>query len=123
MISLKQNEMETLRVLWELGESKPAQIQEHFAWPIDNGTLRSTLVNLVHKKHVVRKREGKAFYYSARVPKTTGLQLMMQGLATIFAKGSTRELVAQLVDTADISPEDLKVIRAAAAGKKPGKAK
>ena len=121
MISLTQNEMEALRILWERGESKPAELHEQFSWPIDNGTLRSTLVNLVHKRHVSRKRKGKAFYYAARVPKTTMLQTLMRGLAQIFAKGSTRELVAQLVDTTDITPDDLKIIRKAAAGKSPRK--
>ena len=119
MIALNQNEMEALRILWERGASKPGEIQEQFSWEIDNGTLRSTLVNLVRKKQVSRKREGKAFFYSARVPKTTALQNLLQGLARIFAGGSTRELVAQLVDTADISPEDLKLLRETAGGSAP----
>ncbi len=114
MISLNENEMEAMRILWEQGASKPAEIQARFQWEIDNGTLRSTLVNLVRKKHVTRERQGKAFYYAARVPKATALQALTRGLARIFTGGSTRELVAHLVDTHDITPEDLKLIRAAA---------
>jgi len=123
MITLNQNEMEAMRILWERGESKPAEIQEQFSWAIDNGTLRSTLVNLVHKKHVSRLRQGKAFYYSAVIPKTTALQSLTRGLAKIFAKGSMRELIAQLVDTTDITPDDLKIIHKIAAGKSPKKQK
>ena len=123
MISLNENEMEALRILWELGEAKPAEIQEHFSWPIDNGTLRSTLVNLVRKKHAARKQQGKAFYYSARLPKETALQTMMRGIARVFARGSTRDLVAQLVETRDITPDDLKLIRDAAAAKSTRKPK
>ena len=63
MISLHQNELEALRILWEGGELKPAEIQAKFSWPIDNGTLRSALENLVEKKHITRKQQGKAFYY------------------------------------------------------------
>ena len=70
-----------------------------------------------------RLRQGKAFYYSARIPKTTALQALTRGLAKVFAKGSMRELIAQLVDTSDITPDDLKTIRAAAAGKPPTKPK
>jgi predicted transcriptional regulator len=117
MISLNENELEAMRILWEHGESKPGEIQEQFTWKIDNGTLRSTLVNLVRKKHATRKLQGKAFFYSARVPKATALHTVARGLARIFSKGSTRELVAQLVDTADITPEDLKLIRDTAAGR------
>jgi predicted transcriptional regulator len=123
VIPLNENELEALRILWDRGESKPAEIQEQFSWPIDNGTLRSTLVNLVHKKHATRKQHGKAFYYAARLPKTTALQTIMRNLARIFAQGSTRELVAQLVDTSEITPNDLKTIREVAAGKSPRKRK
>jgi BlaI family transcriptional regulator, penicillinase repressor len=123
MISLNETELEAMRILWERGGLKPAEIQEAFSWPIDNGTLRSTLVNLVHKKHVSRQRDGKAFYYSARVPKATALQKMARGLARIFARGSTRELVAQLVDTTNLTPEDLKLIQETAAEKTPRKQK
>lgn len=117
MISLNKNEIEALRILWECGESKPAEIQGRFGWEIDNGTLRSTLVNLVEKKHVLRKRRGKAFHYSARTEKATALQMFTRGLARIFSGGSTRELVAQLVDTDELTAEDLKLIREVAAGK------
>jgi BlaI family transcriptional regulator, penicillinase repressor len=123
MYSLNQNELEALRVLWEHGESKPADIQERFAWRIENATLRSVLVNLVDKRHIVRRLQGKAFYYSARVPKRTLLQSMMQTLARVFAGGSHKELVAQLVETGDIRPGDLKVISQMAAGSPKAKRK
>ena len=113
-ISLNQNELEALRILWEQGELKPSDIEERFGWPIENATLRSVLVNLVDKKQVQRRRMGKAFYYSARVPKATMLQGMMETLKRIFAAGSSRSLVAQLVETGDIQPSDLEAIRHAA---------
>lgn len=114
MIALNQNELETLRILWEHGELKPAEIEERFAWPIDNGTLRSVLVNLVDKGHAARRPHGKAFLYAAAVPKATLLQSAMRSLARVFSAGSHRELVTQLVETEDITEADLKVIRQAA---------
>ena len=123
MISLNQNELETLRILWERGELKPAEIQACFGWPIENATLRSVLVNLVEKGHVTRKLQGKAFFYAARLPKSTLLETAMNTLARVFAGGSHRKLVAQLVETADIKPEDLKCIAEIAAGVSPQKGK
>jgi len=116
LISLNQNELEALRILWENGELKPADIQSRFSWPIENATLRSVLVNLVRKKHITRKLQGKAFFYAASVPKATLLQGLMQHLAQVFAGGSHQELVAQLVETGDIKPSDLALIRETAAG-------
>jgi predicted transcriptional regulator len=113
--SLNQNELEALRILWEGGELKPASIQGRFSWPIENATLRSVLANLVQKGHLTRKLHGKAFFYGARVKKTTLLQNMLRTMARVFAGGSSRELVARLVETGDIEPEDLELIRRATA--------
>ena len=123
MISLNQNELEALRILWEKGDLKPAEIQSHFSWPIENATLRSVLVNLVEKKHVSRELQGKAFFYTAQVPKATLLQNLVHNLARVFAGGSNRELVAQLVETADINAADLMLLRQAAARTTPPKIK
>ena len=123
MISLNKNELEALRILWERDESKPTDIQAHFSWSIENATLRSVLINLVEKGYVTRKLQGKAFYYSARIPKATLLETTVQGLARVFAGGSTRELVAQLVETTDIKPADLKLISQTASGVSRQKAK
>ncbi len=121
--ALNQNELEALRILWENGDSKPAEIQARFTWPIENATLRSVLVNLVAKKLITRRLQGKAFYYAASVPKATMLQTMTQMLARIFAGGSRQELVLQLLETSDIKAADLKLIRQRAAGSQPQKTK
>ena len=123
MISLNENELEVLRILWEKGELKPAEIQAHFSWSIENATLRSILVNLVEKKHVARRLQGKAFFYAARVPKASLLQNLTQRLARVFAGGSHKALVAQLVETADIQPADLQLLRQAAAESSASKSK
>jgi predicted transcriptional regulator len=116
MIFLNQNELETLRILWERGEAKPAEIQALFAWPIENATLRSILFNLVEKKHITRRLRGKAFFYAPLIPKATLLQTMTHTLARVFAGGSKQELVVQLMETSDIKPADLNLIRQTAAG-------
>jgi predicted transcriptional regulator len=120
---LNQNELETLRILWEEAELKPAEIEARFSWPIENATLRSVLINLVTKRHAWRRRQGKAYYYSARVSKATLLQSMIGVLKRVFAGGSSGALVAQLMETGDIKPADLKVIRETAAWAATPKAK
>ena len=117
--SFNQNELETLRILWEHGELKPAEIQARFDWPIENATLRSVLMNLVERRQAVRRQRGKAFFYSARAPKAAILESFVRQLARVFAGGSERELVAQLAETADLKPEDLALLRRTASGTKP----
>ncbi len=123
--SLNQNELEALRILWERGELKPTEIQAEFAWAIENATLRSVLVNLVAKKAISRRLQGKAFFYAAAIPKATLLETTLQTLARIFAGGSRQELVVQLLETSDLKPGDLQLLRQTAAepaiAKKPRK--
>ncbi len=123
MLSLNPNELEALRILWERDEMKPAEIQVHFSWPIENATLRSVLVNLVEKGHIRRELRGKAFFYAVSVRKATLLRTIMQNVTRVFAGGSPQELVAQLVETGDIKPADLKILSETAAGASAQKAK
>jgi predicted transcriptional regulator len=117
MISLNENELEALRILWEKGPLKPAEVQAAFSWTIENATLRSVLRNLVEEGHVSRKQQGKAFFYTARVPKRTLLRNWAERLAHVFAGGSATQLVAQLVETSGLDPSDIALLRETAAGK------
>ena len=54
MEDLNRNELEAMRILWEHGMMKPAEIQEEFSWPIENATLRSVHAGLIEKGHVRR---------------------------------------------------------------------
>jgi predicted transcriptional regulator len=120
--SLNENEMEALRLLWAVtGGLKQSEIQAGFAWEIENATLRSVLVNLVNKGLAVRKQRGKAFYYAARVSKAALLQQALRSLARVFSGGSTRDLVVQLVETGDLGPEDMMLLRQVAEGERPPK--
>jgi len=119
MNSLNTNELEALRILWEHGELKPAEIQARFASPIENATLRSVLVKLVEKQHISRRLQGKAFFYMACVPKATLLETTLQTLARIFAGGSRQELVMQLLEKTDLKSADLELLRRTAAGAQP----
>ncbi len=119
--ALNRNELEALRILWKNPALKPADIQAEFSWAIENATLRSVLINLLEKGHVRREQRGKAFFYSARVHKTSLLQSMLHMMAQVFAGGSHRELAAQLVETGDIKPDDLKLLGEIATEPREGK--
>ena len=54
-------ELKVMRLLWEHGELKPAELQERFPEPIKNPALRSYLTTLLEKGHVTRRRVGKAY--------------------------------------------------------------
>lgn len=114
MSDLNRNELEALRVLWEHGRSKPADIQKHFGWPIENATLRSVLRVLVEEGHATRTKVGKAFFYQAKASRKSLLARMARRLSEVFAGGSTAALVAQLMEVENLSAEDIRELRQAA---------
>ncbi len=111
MEELNRNELEALRVLWDHGEAKPADIEAAFSWPIDNGTLRSVLRVLVDKKLVARRKLGKAYWYKAKRSRQGVMSSMAQQMAQVFTGGSAADLIAQLIKTEKLKPEELAELR------------
>ena len=117
MDALNKNELEAMRVLWVLREAKPGEIEDAFAWPIDNGTLRSVLKVLMEKDLVLRRKVGKAYYYVPKKSREGVLSRMTRQMAEIFAGGSAADLIAQLIKTEKLSPDDLAELRRIAGAK------
>jgi predicted transcriptional regulator len=112
MADLRDTELEALRILWEKDRPlKPAEIQEDFSWKIDNGTLRSTLVGMVEKGHVSRTKQGKAFFYRAKVAPESMLKSFATRLARVFTGGSSADLILQLIQTEKLSAEEIAELR------------
>lgn len=111
MDRLNQNELEVLRLLWDDAPRKPAEMQEAFGWPIDNGTLRSVLVGMVERGLLKRQRSGRAFVYSANVRRETQFRQMVSRLAEVFTGGSTGQLLMELAEKERLTPEELERLR------------
>ena len=117
MQELNKSELEAMRVFWNHGELKPAEIQRHFSWDIDNGTLRSTLRVLVEKGLATRRKNGKAYCYRATASGPSVLSAMARRMAHVFTGGSTAGLIAQLMETEKLSPGEIAELRRVAATK------
>ena len=114
MNELNETEYEVLRILWESGELKPADIQAGFGWEIENATLRSVLRNLLDKGFLVRKKEGKAFVYRARSRRGTQFVRSMERMAEIFTGGSKTDLILELLRHEKLSPDELATLQKSA---------
>jgi predicted transcriptional regulator len=104
-------ELKVMRLLWEHGELKPADLQERFPEPIKNPALRSYLKILVDKGHVTRRLEGKAYFYKARTKAPTAFRAMLKDLVESYCGGSVSELVMTLIKTEKLSENDLRELK------------
>lgn len=117
MADLNKNELEALRILWGRGALKPAQIQADFSWPIENATLRSVLAVLLEKRLVTREKCGKAFFYQAKGSPGSVMSRMARLMAHVFSGGSAAGLIAQLIQSERLSPDEIEALRRVAAEK------
>ncbi len=96
-----------MRILWEHGELKPAELQGRFPEPIKNPALRSYLTTLVEKGHVTRRRVGKAYYYKAATRSRSAFRTMLGELVEAYCGGSVPALVMNLIKSEKLSEADL----------------
>ncbi len=102
-----EGELEIMRILWDHGELKPADIQEQFPRKITNSSLRSYLAILLEKNHLVRRRIGKAFFYRAKTRRNLALRDKLRDLTRAYCGGSVDALLCQLIRSQKLSAEDL----------------
>jgi predicted transcriptional regulator len=100
-------ELKVMRLLWEHGEMKPAELQERFPEPIKNPALRSYLTTLLEKGHVTRRRVGKAYHYRAATRSRPVFRSMLDELVDSFCGGSVQTLVMNLIRSEKLSEDDL----------------
>lgn len=100
-------ELKVMRLLWEHGEMKPAELQERFPEPIKNPALRSYLTTLLEKGHVSRRKVGKAFFYRPATRPRSAFREMLSDLTDTFCGGSVQALVMNLIRSEKLSEDDL----------------
>jgi len=120
MASLSANDLEILRVLWDEGPLKPADIQQRLSHPVKDSALRWQLATLMKKGHVARGKKGKAYYYRAKTPRQHVFRNLLHRLADVFSGGSAVALLGQLIESQEQwSQEDLRELRRIVAQKMP----
>jgi BlaI family transcriptional regulator, penicillinase repressor len=100
-------ELKVMRLLWEHGELKPAELQDQFPEPIKNPALRSYLTTLLEKGHVTRRRVGKAYYYKAVTRSRSAFRTVLSELVESYCGGSIQALVMNIIKSERLSEENL----------------
>ena len=118
MASFNPNELEIMRILWEHGSLKPAEIQDRLSRPVKNSALRWQLGALIEKGHVMRNKRSNAFYYRAKTLKRSVFKKFTRRLADVFCEGSAIALIGQMIESEEeLSDEDIRELRRIAARK------
>ena len=122
MAHFNPKELDVMKVLWNHGPMKPAEIQRELPRTVKNAALRWELGTLVQKGHVARKKRGKAYFYQATIPRERALKKITQRLAEAFSGGSALAFIGELIESEGLSAEDMRELKRIASKKASRKA-
>lgn len=107
-------ELEILKILWDEGPLSGRDVMEQLNTDGRERAYTSvtSLMNvMVDKRLLRRKPDGRAFLYSAAVPRKKALGNMLKDLIGRAFEGSASDLVAHLLNDGQLSDEELAEIR------------
>lgn len=112
--TLTEVELEFMQEIWRAGEVTTEDIMDALRRKgrrLTDGSVRKVLSILETKGYLSRRREGRSFRYWAKVPKAQASRSMVLDLVKRVFGGSAALMVAALVDSDAVSPDDLARIK------------
>ena len=100
-------ELEIMQVLWDGGASTVAEVQGRLKGELAYTTVQTMLNVLLRKKKVRRTAAGRAFSYEAAISRERAVSTTVSDLVARMFGGSSEALLMALVDTRQITPEQL----------------
>jgi BlaI family transcriptional regulator, penicillinase repressor len=112
-VSLSELQIALMRVLWDRGETSTADVAAVLADErgLAHTTIATLLTRLEKRGVVVQRRDGRQLFYRAAVEESDVRRSMVADLIGALFAGDANELVAHLVQEAEIAPDDLARIR------------
>jgi predicted transcriptional regulator len=111
-IILADREAEIMEVLWDHGPSTVADVKHRVTDDLAYTTVLTILRTLENKGYVTHDADGKAHRYSAAIERDAARRSALRAMAEKFFKGSTAGLLTHFVADEQLSPADVKRIRA-----------
>ncbi len=113
-IGLSELQLAIMRVVWARGEATIAEVVSDLERKrsLAHTTVATLLLRLEKRGLLAKRREGRAYVYSALVTEGAVKRSMVADLVATLFQGDCKELVAHLVRSQEICPNDLAKIRA-----------
>lgn len=108
---LTEREAQIMSVLWDQNEATADDIRARLPDEPHDSTVRTLLRVLEKKGYVRHKARGKAYVYTARIPRENAERKAVSTMLERFFGGSAAALVQRLIDDERLTPEDLEVLR------------
>jgi BlaI family penicillinase repressor len=100
-------ELEIMQVLWQSGPCTVAEVQPKLQAELAYTTVQTMLNVLLRKKKVKRVQEGRAYRYRPAVSRERATGSALSDLVKRMFGGSSEALLMAMVDSRQISAEEL----------------
>ena len=112
-------ELEILKVLWRTGPSTVRAVREALASGAAGGAPRElaytsvmTVMTIMTNKGYLRRRKAEGGYvYQPKAPRESTVGRMLRDLVDRAFAGSAGAAMLNLLNTSDVSPDELKALR------------
>jgi len=93
---LPQLDLECMKVLWRAGDASVAQVRAALPRPLAYTTVMTILDRMAAKGVVARRKQGRAYVYSAALDRETARSAAVARLLENYFEGDRRALAAYL---------------------------
>ena len=111
-IAFTDRELDVMAVLWELGSATVAEVREQLDDALAYTTVLTMLRILEEKGHVRHEGEGRAHRYYPLVERQAAGRSALRRVVQKLFGGSPELLLTQLVSDRDVTPDDVRRMRA-----------
>ncbi|HEX2731629.1 MAG TPA: BlaI/MecI/CopY family transcriptional regulator [Polyangiaceae bacterium] len=111
---LTELQLELMQALWKLGAGSVSDVQaalEQSGRPLAVTTIATLLKRLEKQGWVRHKAEGRQFIYQPKVRQEQAAKSALQRLVNSFFGGSISSVAAELLDSENVTREDLQRMR------------
>lgn len=113
-MSLGSVQLRIMRVLWDEGEATARHITDVLSQsaPIAHSTVQTLLRKLEVKRAVGHEQRDRTFFFKALVAESEVTRTAAQDLLSRVFQGSISGLMAHLLESEDVTPDEMKRLRA-----------
>ncbi len=107
-------EFEFMKIIWRKEEAMPDEIREELETinrGMSSGSIRNMLSIMREKGHIKRRKQGKAYLYSAKIDEHEARSQILHDVKDTVFNGSVSLVAAHLFDSGNIDKEELEKIR------------
>jgi BlaI family transcriptional regulator, penicillinase repressor len=110
--TLSPAQLEIMNLVWDHGEMTVAQVWKVLAGrrPVARNTVQTMLTRLADKGWLSVRAEGNTFYFRGGQPRKSAVRRMIKQFIDTVFEGSASRLVMTLLDSRQISAEEIKRI-------------